>query len=330
MRARWKATAAVLAALSLLAAGCGDDDDDDAADTSETTAAPEDDGGGDTVEGSASVSIDMVDFGYEVSGPVTSGVQTFETRNRGTEIHMMGIGRMKDGVTFDDVVAGLSEADGGEGEDAGGEEQGDPFEALFTEDDIGAPGQVLFPGNEQTLTLATGLEPGSYALVCFIPGEGDGVPHFAKGMLQELTVVDAESDGEAPEVEAEYTLGDSETPDGPDAVPAGEITIALTNDGEKSKDFIVAQLDEGKEIAAFDAFFEEMFEGEQPPPEGAAEQAPGIVADNTFSIEPGQTVYMTVTVTAGEWQFVSAANDDGEGEDEGDSSDDHVLVVTVG
>ena len=32
------------------------------------------------------------------------------------------------------------------------------------------------------------FEPGRYALLCFVPDAGDGMPHFMHGMVQEFTV----------------------------------------------------------------------------------------------------------------------------------------------
>ena len=41
------------------------------------------------------------------------------------------------------------------------------------------------PGAAQTTTMT--LEAGDYVLICFVP-YAQGVPHFARGMVRELTV----------------------------------------------------------------------------------------------------------------------------------------------
>lgn len=46
----------------------------------------------------------------------------------------------------------------------------------------------MSPGESVELTVPN-LQPGTYALVCFIPGEGEGTPHFAQGMVGQLDVV---------------------------------------------------------------------------------------------------------------------------------------------
>lgn len=44
------------------------------------------------------------------------------------------------------------------------------------------------PGDEGSALVT--LEPGDYAMVCFVPvgGGEDGPPHFTEGMLHEFTV----------------------------------------------------------------------------------------------------------------------------------------------
>ncbi|MBA3260206.1 MAG: hypothetical protein H0T68_12175 [Gemmatimonadales bacterium] len=35
------------------------------------------------------------------------------------------------------------------------------------------------------------LEPGKYALICFLPDAKDGKPHFTHGMMQEIEVANS-------------------------------------------------------------------------------------------------------------------------------------------
>jgi len=324
-RRRWFGAGAVLVALSLVAAGCGDDDDDGAA-------AP-DAGGQDA--GSATVEIEMVDFGYVVSGPLGTGVQTIETTNTGAEIHMVGLGRLKDGVTLADVTAALTGGDE-EPEEGGGEEGGDgpgegeeggegedPFDALF-EEEIGSPGHILFPGVTQRITLEDDLDVGTYALICFIPGEGDGVPHFAKGMISELQVVEEGGTTDAPDADGEYRLPDEAEPEGTTEISAGEVTLKVTNDGDIGKDVIVGQVD--GDLSVMDEYFVETFEGEGPPPVGAAGQVPGTIAGMSFEVAPGATIYLTVELSPGTWHLVSVNNVEGE---DGEETTDYALELTV-
>ncbi|HWC11394.1 MAG TPA: hypothetical protein VG455_09250, partial [Acidimicrobiales bacterium] len=79
-------------------AACGDDDDD-AADTTTppTTAAP---------QGSSSVTVDMTEYAFAVSGPLTAG-GTVQLANRGREFHVAAMGKLKPGRTLADIEAAL-------------------------------------------------------------------------------------------------------------------------------------------------------------------------------------------------------------------------------
>jgi hypothetical protein len=119
-----------------------------------------------------SVAVTGIDYAYQgVPETIPAGTTAFAFTNASEEEdHMMGIIRKKDGVTLSwDELLALPE-DEAEGQT---EFLGEAF----------AP-----PGGEGS-ALAT-LEPGDYAMICFIPvGSGeDGPPHFTEGMIQEFTV----------------------------------------------------------------------------------------------------------------------------------------------
>ncbi len=119
------------------------------------------------------VDVTGVDFAFEgVPETIEAGTVAFKFTNatEADEEHEMIVFRRADGVTlgFEELLE-LSE-----------EESADKIEfktATF------AP-----PGGEGA-TLAE-LDPGAYAMVCFIPvgGGEDGPPHFTQGMLQEFSV----------------------------------------------------------------------------------------------------------------------------------------------
>lgn len=212
-RRLWPLLLVLLLALGLSA--CGDDDDDADTASEDTT---EDTAGGDA-EGADVVTIDMVDYGFDVSGALAAG-GSLHLVNSGAELHMMGVGKLKEGATLEELVDAL------EGADPNAEE--DPTaEFIEEEPEIGWPGGFVSPGNEVTFSAAN-LEPGTYAMLCFIPTEGDGAPHFAKGMVNQLEVV--EGDVEAAEADATYTITTGEPIEGPATLEAGEHTIEITGD----------------------------------------------------------------------------------------------------
>jgi uncharacterized cupredoxin-like copper-binding protein len=88
----------------------------------------------------------------------------FELTNAGTEPHEMVIAQLPEGATLEQAFNGEI-----------------PFEEInFVGVGFADPGQTGY-------MAVTGLEPGTYTLVCFIPS-ADGTPHFVKGMVGEFVV----------------------------------------------------------------------------------------------------------------------------------------------
>ena len=51
----------------------------------------------------------------------------------------------------------------------------------------GGVGTIVLNGGQKQVVDIT-LKKGSYAVLCFMNDKAGGPPHFAKGMLQEVTV----------------------------------------------------------------------------------------------------------------------------------------------
>lgn len=216
------------------------------------------------------------------------------------------------------------EEEGG-GEEGGGEEGGgDPFAEFFEEDETSeAFGNVLEPGRTQTLT-ADVLTEGNYALICFLPTAEEGVPHVAKGMIAEVEVgaADAEAAAEEPEADATYTIADGEAPEGPAELDAGEVTLKFEADTDNNE-LIGVMPDDGEDFESMDEWFTELFEGEEPPEEGYAEEAPGTLAFSSFLIPRGKPVWITVDLDEGQYEFVTGTSDEEE------DTENYPLKVTV-
>lgn len=294
-------------------AACGDDDDQtDTAATSTTT------GGQATNE----LDVEMIDYAYKVNGAIQSGLVTINSVNTGQEWHMAAYGRLKPGKTAADLTKALQEQGGG----PEGGEQEDPT-AEFIEEEMGSPGHILQPGQRQSLTVE--LEPGNYVMMCFIPTEGEGTPHFAKGMVSSFEVGDEQAEVAAPKEDAAITLPDNAEPTGvPPTVASGRRTFKLTSAGTKGKDFAIGQITSGEpnEPATFDKYFGTVFEQEGGPPKGAAKQAPGTLYGMTFEVDPGQAVWLTVDLKAGEVFFVNTTNAESESDED---QDDRFVKVQV-
>jgi len=313
MQARLLRRAAMVGALTAALLGaCGDDEDTPSAggsDTTTSTAAAE--GGGDN-----ELQIEMVDYGYKVSGTLKAGLATITSTNTGDEWHMAGMAKLKDGATVDQLVDALKSSSP--------DSEEDPTEP-FIEEQVDSPGHILQPGATQSLTVDV-LTPGKYVLLCFIPSEGDGAPHFAKGMVSGFEVEEGESGAEEPASDAAIVLPDDAEPTGvPTDLEAGEHTFKVTSSGAKGKDFIVAQLKDGEDFDSFDTYFES-FEKEGGPPKGFAKEAPGTIAGSTFEVNAGQTIWITVDVPKGDVYFVNTTNSD---EEDSDTNSDKFVKVNV-
>ena len=120
------------------------------------------------LEGAQVVDVTAVDFAFEgIPDMVPAGDVSFSLSNEGESAHEMFMARLGDGIDLDELLAR--------------DEAPSPEEA----EEIG--GAYSDPGGETVYLNAEGLEPGTYAVVCFIPGP-DGKAHYELGMKQTFTV----------------------------------------------------------------------------------------------------------------------------------------------
>jgi hypothetical protein len=96
-----------------------------------------------------------------------------------------------------------------------------------------------------TAVATVALEPGNYAMVCFIPS-ADGIPHLMKGMVRPLTVTPASGPG-APEPSADMVLKLVDFGfelDGPRT--AGRHTLRVENGGAQPHEVAIVRLERGR------------------------------------------------------------------------------------
>ncbi len=111
----------------------------------------------------ARVDVTASDFAFDV-GDVTAGRTSFVMTNTGVEAHFLAIFKLADGVTLEQFMSS----------------DDDSLSEGFWETGVGAGG-----GDEETITFD--VEPGNYAMVCFLPTK-DGTPHAMLGMTREIVV----------------------------------------------------------------------------------------------------------------------------------------------
>lgn len=193
--------------------------------------------------------------------------------------------RLDDGKTFADFTAALQEMKPGTAPPA-------------WIHDVAGPNSPV-PGGEQHLTQE--LQPGSYAIVCFIDTP-DHIPHVAKGMVRPLTVIPASGPAPAtPTADVTITMTDYDWTITP-PLTAGKHTIKLLNTAAQSHEMFIARLDSGKTTAEL-LKWAETFQGKPPAtPMGGISGMP-----------QGATVYLPVDLTPGEYALLCFLPDAGDG-----------------
>jgi hypothetical protein len=128
----------------------------------------------------ATVTLDMTDdLRYTVSpDPVPAGPQVWEVTNSGEHhAHHAVVFRTPDDVTADDIVADFASLM------SGTPPAGPPLISQFQH-----VGYAALQSGGQTTWIELDLEPGTYAVICFIVDPATGMPHVINGMATTFTV----------------------------------------------------------------------------------------------------------------------------------------------
>ena len=114
------------------------------------------------------VTMTLHDYGFALSQPLTPGRHVIEVRNLAEQSHEIELATLADGKSAHDLLAWTHKPDGPA-----------PGAAVGGVSPI-ARGEVAW--------FEVDVQPGRYALLCFLPDAKDGKPHFEHGMVQELEV----------------------------------------------------------------------------------------------------------------------------------------------
>ncbi|HEY4691170.1 MAG TPA: nuclear transport factor 2 family protein [Anaerolineae bacterium] len=112
------------------------------------------------------VTVDLADFSFTLSGSPAAGEQMIRFRNAGSQVHEAFLVKLADGKTAEDYL-------------------NTPPGAIPPGVSLGGITGIA-PGDGQYIEVT--LEPGTYALFCFLPDPGTHAPHFVQGMIQEFTI----------------------------------------------------------------------------------------------------------------------------------------------
>lgn len=212
------------------------------------------------------------DFKFDAPDVIPAGLTEFRFLNKGPAFHHMQVLKLSDGKTVDDLRAVLSKAA--------------PPPAWVKE--VGGP-NAPSPGVESNVTMM--LEPGNYALICFV--DLGGQPHFMKGMLKGLKVEPAKGAVAAPpKTDVTVTLVDYafklSSP-----VRAGNRTIRVYNAGPQPHEIELVQLNPGVSAGEFMKWFDKM----QGPP-------PGKALGGVAALAVGMSQYFTEDFAPGNYALI--------------------------
>jgi hypothetical protein len=129
------------------------------------TEAPADD----VREPKADVRMVLDDYSFHIRPALSAGVHTIRVENHAAQPHEVAIVRLAWGRIAADVPAWFRNSQSGE----------PPFQPVGGAMEL-SPGKINF--------VRVDLQPGSYALICFVRDVKDGKSHVAHGMLQQVSV----------------------------------------------------------------------------------------------------------------------------------------------
>jgi len=218
------------------------------------------------------VTINASDYKFEAPDQIPAGLTTFKLVDTGKEPHHATLIKLTEGKTGADLQAAMKTM-----------KPGTPPPAWVVL--AGGPNAIA-PGGESNATLV--LEPGNYALVCFIP-DPKGVPHFALGMVKPLTVTAAVT-GTAPEPIPDITLRLSDYRfDWSKPLTAGRHTIRVETLPGQPHEVTLFKLAPGKSLKDLIGWVQSGMGGPPPaaPIGGIAGVAPGIPSTFTIDLQAG-------------------------------------------
>ena len=216
---------------------------------------------------------------YTLTAPDTipAGLTTLHLMNEGKEGHQAQLLKLTDGKTYADMVAGMKAM-----------KPGAPPPSWIVP--VGGPNAAP-PGGTSAATQT--LEPGNYALVCYIPA-ADGVPHIMKGMSRGLVVVPSTT-AAAPEPTPTTTLTLSDYKfDFSSPLKSGENIVRVENTADQPHEVVLFKLPPGKTFKDFQAWLPV---SEKTPP-------PAIPYGGVVGQVKGGHAFFTATLDAGDYVLV--------------------------
>jgi hypothetical protein len=210
------------------------------------------------------------EFSFSAPDSIPAGFTRVSVMNHGTEPHHAVLVRLDSGHVAGEFLDALAK-------------NRIPAWAVF----MGGPNAADVGMGEVIVDLA----PGNYVTLCLVPSP-DGTPHFAKGMVRTLTVVEPQTETAAPESDLTITLSDYAFTASSPLTP-GRHVIRVENTAAQPHELLIVKLEPGKSLKEFAAWAEK--------PQGPA---PGKLMGGTTPQAAGIVNYLVADFEAGEYGFL--------------------------
>ena len=217
----------------------------------------------------ATVTVHATEFAFSAPKSVAAGTMNFHLVNDGKQLHHVSIVKLLHGKTTADYVAALKKPG--------------PPPAWSVE--VGGPNAAVPGGMSDAIVT---LEPGNYALVCYVPSPGDPTPHLMKGMIAPLTVTPSSAPVMEPTPEltirlSDYKFGFSKP------LTAGHHWVRVVNDAKQPHEVLFVKLPPGQTAAGVAKWVEDGQKGAPPamPMGGASPLASGRSMTLNLDFTPG-------------------------------------------
>ena len=219
------------------------------------------------------VSFTAKEFSFEGPDSIPAGLTMFHLTDAGEQLHHLQLIKLEQGKTFADYQAASKVA-------------GPPPEWAVPYGGVNPP----VPGG--TTIASQVMEPGNYAVVCFVEGP-DHVPHIAKGMAKPLKVTEsANANTTEPTADVTLTLSDyTFTLSKP--LAAGRQMIKVENGASQPHEVVFVQLAPGKTIEDVGKW---VFDMKGPPPGKPIGGIPAFMK--------GKNAFFEVNLTPGDYGMI--------------------------
>jgi uncharacterized cupredoxin-like copper-binding protein len=217
----------------------------------------------------AVITVRASEFAFTAPKSAPAGTITLRMVNDGKQLHHVAVVKLLQGRTVSDFVEAMKKP-------------GPPPAWAVA---VGGPNAAV-PGQSTDATLT--LEPGNYALVCFVPSPGDPTPHVMKGMISALTVTP--SSAPSADLPADVTIRLSDYKFAlSKPLSAGRHTIRVTNDAAQDHEVLFIKLPPRTTSAGVAEWVEAGMKGPPPamPIGGVSPLARGRSNTITMELTPG-------------------------------------------